>query len=432
VFLGFERQNRISVRHTCFGLFFGALLTFHLLLCSTPPRCALAAEEDPNGQCFQCHEDQSLKGESGGSVFVNKGIFDKSIHARSGLNCVSCHTDLENVKDFPHAEKLAKVNCAACHDDAQKKFQVSLHASAKQEPQVREVNCKSCHGYHDVLEKTDLNSKTNPLNLAQTCGNCHFSKVNGKKGEGFVKGYLESVHATAVSRTGLVSSATCVNCHSAHEVRATNDLRSPVFRKQVPYTCGKCHTGILRDYLEGVHGRAFTQGIADVPVCTDCHGEHQIRSPRDKRSAVYATHVAMTCAKCHDNEQLTEKYKLPKGRLRTFQGTFHGLASAYGESRVASCASCHGFHNIRPSSDPKSPINAANLPQTCGKCHGGASAKLSKVKIHVLDTKMTNYAAYVVQGFYVVMIATVIGSFVIYILADLKVRIEQRKRSIVE
>ena len=393
-----------------------------LLVGATSPW--MTAEEEPNSQCYQCHDDETLKDESGRSLFVNKGAFENSIHSKSGFTCVSCHIDLEKVKDFPHATKLKKVDCGSCHVDAQKMFKQSIHAEAKQAPQIKEVTCQSCHGKHDILEKSDVNSKINPLNVAQTCGNCHFTKVKGEKSQAFVKGYLESVHALAVTRSGLANSATCQNCHGSHEVRAPADPRSPVARRQVPYTCGSCHSGILRDYLEGVHGRAFTQNISDVPVCTDCHGEHEIHSPRDKRSAVYSTHVALTCAKCHDNEQLIEKYGLPKGRLRTFRGTFHGLASAYGESKVANCSSCHGFHNIRPSSDSKSPIYPANLPQTCGRCHGGASVKLAAVRIHVLDPKATNYTAYVIQKFYVVLIVIILGSFLIYILGDLKKRMQ--------
>ncbi len=383
--------------------------------------------DDPNTLCYQCHEDENLKDSLGRSLFLNQGEFDKSIHARSGVSCVSCHADLEKVKDFPHPEKLAKVNCGSCHGDADKSFQKSHHATAKQGPQIPGVNCSSCHGYHDVLEKTELRSKTNPLNLARTCGDCHFSRVNGRKGEGFVEGYMEGVHGMAVTKTGLINSATCVSCHGAHDIVRISDASSPVSRPHVPHTCGNCHSGMLRDYREGVHGQAFSQGIADVPVCTDCHGEHRILSPSDKRSAVYSTHVAMTCARCHENEQLTEKYKLPKGRLRTFQGTFHGLASAYGVAKVANCASCHGFHNIRPSSDPRSPINPANLPQTCGKCHGGASTRLAAVNIHVLDSKTTSYASYVVQNFYVLVITVILGSFLVYILADFKMRMQIRK-----
>jgi len=386
--------------------------------------------DDPNEQCLMCHEDQSLKNQAGHSLFVNKVGFEQSVHGKSGIGCVGCHADLESVKDFPHAEKLVKVNCASCHEQTHKKFEASVHAVARIGKEVQALSCVSCHGYHDVLESKDVHSKTHPLNQPQTCGSCHLSQVNGKKGQGFVKDFLQSTHGIALSKTGLVNSATCASCHGSHEVKRTADPAAPISRRQVPNTCGQCHAGILKDYLEGVHGQDFAKGVRDVPVCTDCHGEHQILSPQDKHSKVYSTQVALTCAKCHDNEDLIRKYNLPEKRLRTFQGSFHGLASAYGETKVANCASCHGFHNIRPSSDPNSPINPAHLSQTCSQCHAGAGEKLSQVKIHILDPKAANYAGYVIRKAYFALITFMIGSFVVYILADLKTRLRLRSRKV--
>ena len=369
-----------------------------------------------------------MKDQAGRSLFVSKEQMEQSIHGRSGLSCVSCHVDLESVKDFPHSEKLARVACARCHEDAQRSVDTSVHAQAAPGKKTGGSSCASCHGYHDVVESKDVHSKTNPLNQPQTCGACHFVEKNGKRGEGFVKDFLQSTHGLALSRAGLANSASCSTCHGSHAVKGAADPASPMSRKQVPTTCGQCHSGILRDYLEGVHGRDFDKGIRDVPVCIDCHGEHQILSPLDKRSKVYATQIALTCAKCHDNEELIHKYKLLGKRLRTFQGSFHGVASAYGEPKVANCVSCHGFHNIRPSSDPESHIHPTKLPQTCGKCHPGAGEKLSQAKIHVLDPKVANYAGYVIQKAYFYLIAVIMGSFALYIFADLKVRLRQKFR----
>jgi hypothetical protein len=383
--------------------------------------------DNPNQSCLMCHEDPALKDAAGRSLFVNQKQMEQSIHGKSGLSCVSCHVDLAPVKDFPHSEELSKVNCAACHDEAQKEFNTSVHAISRVGKEAQAASCVSCHGHHDVVESSDVHSKTHALNQPATCGACHFSQVNSKKGESFVKDFLASTHGVALSKTGLANSATCATCHGSHAVKHTADPASPMARRQVPNTCGHCHSGILRDYLEGVHGQDFTKGGRDVPVCTDCHGEHQILSPLDHRSKVYVTHVALTCARCHDNEDLIQKYRLPGQRLRTFEGSFHGIASAYGEAKVANCASCHGFHNIRPSSDPLSPVHPARLPQTCGHCHPGAGEKLSQVKIHILDPKAANYAAYVIKEAYFYLIAMIMGSFVVYIGADLKARLRHRK-----
>ena len=405
-----------SVLH--FGLLFAGLLF------ARPVAAGVMDEE-----CFNCHEDKDLKDNSARSLFVDKAQFGDSIHGRSGISCVSCHSDLEKVKDFPHPEKLAKVNCSGCHPEAQQKFEKSIHGKARTDKGQERVHCQSCHGYHDVLEGRNVNSRTHPLQQPATCGSCHFDGSFQANHRVVAKDFLNGVHGIALVKYGLSNSATCVSCHGSHEVTDTSDPSSLVSKKHVPYTCGQCHEGILKDYLEGVHGQDFKKGIRDVPVCTDCHGEHQILSPQDKQSKVYATQVALTCARCHDNQELTRVYNLPTQRLRSFQGSFHGIASHFGETGVANCISCHGFHNIRPSSDPKSPIHSANLPNTCGKCHGEAIQRLSQVKVHVLDPKAANYAGYIVKNFYFYTIAIVMGSFVLYIAADLKARLSRRSET---
>ena len=417
-------SDRSSHRRTRFisAIHLGLLLTGFLL---AQPLAAGVPDEE----CLNCHGDKDFKDDSNRSLFVDTVQFGGSIHGRSGISCVSCHSDLEKVKDFPHAEKLARVDCSGCHPDAQQKFEKSVHGKARTDKGQERVHCQSCHGYHDVLEGRNVNSRTHPLQQPATCGSCHFESSFQAKHRVNAKDFLNSVHGIALVKYGLSNSATCVTCHGSHEVTDTSDPESLVSKKNVPHTCGHCHEGILKDYLEGVHGQDFKKGIRDVPVCTDCHGEHQILSPQDKHSKVYATQVALTCAGCHDNQDLTRIYNLPAQRLRSFQGSFHGIASHFGETRVASCISCHGFHNIRPSSDPKSPINPANLPNTCGQCHGGAIQRLTQVKVHVLDPKAANYAGFIIQNFYFYTISIVMGSFVLYIAADLRARLSKRSES---
>ncbi len=110
---------------------FVSVLGLFLLLLSSAVGSLFAAD-DVNEQCLMCHEDQSLKNQAGRSLFVKKELVENSVHGRSGVSCVSCHADLESVKDFPHAEKLAKVNCASCHDEGTKA--------------VRQQCSRSCHG----------------------------------------------------------------------------------------------------------------------------------------------------------------------------------------------------------------------------------------------------------------------------------------------
>ena len=70
--------------------------------------------------------------------------------------------------------------------------------------------------------------------------------------------------------------------------------------------------------------------------------------------------------------------------MSTYTQSFHGLALQGGNPTVANCASCHGVHDILPSSDPLSTVNPSELPQTCGKCHPGIGTRLGAefFKVH--------------------------------------------------
>jgi cytochrome b subunit of formate dehydrogenase len=54
-----------------------------------------------------------------------------------------------------------------------------------------------------------------------------------------------------------------------------------------------------------------------------------------------------------------------------------------GSKTAADCASCHGAHEILPSTDPQSPTNKKNLATTCGKCHPGAQERFASGNVHV-------------------------------------------------
>jgi predicted CXXCH cytochrome family protein len=385
-----------------------------------------------NEDCLTCHEDKELKSESGQSVFVDKDIFSASIHGQAEISCVSCHANLEKVTDFPHEAKLKPVDCGGCHEDAVQDFRQSIHfaASASGEAAVR-VNCKDCHGTHEIKGPDSFDSTVFPLNLPSTCEKCQLEKVKTEKGYEFIRQYNLSIHFRALEKSGLTMSANCSNCHGAHKTKSVHDPLSLVSRKNIIQTCGTCHVGIQRDYLESVHGKDYFKGIMDVPVCTDCHNEHDITSPQDLSSRVYATKVAEVCVRCHDNLALSRQYGFLTSRLRTYSETFHGTASSFGETRVANCASCHGFHDIRPSSDPKSSINPANLPETCGQCHPGASRRFAEGQIHVIPEEPVTakyQTSLLVKNIYIIIIAVIISVMLVFIAADLFRRIISKEK----
>jgi cytochrome b subunit of formate dehydrogenase len=84
---------------------------------------------------------------------------------------------------------------------------------------------------------------------------------------------------------------------------------------------------------------------------------------------------------------------------------------------VANCASCHGVHNILPSSDPRSTINRANLDATCGKCHTGVTHKFTLNKVHMergLSMDIGSVAVRWVRWIYLILIFAVIGAMFLH------------------
>jgi len=225
--------------------------------------------------------------------------------------------------------------------------------------------------------------------MAQTkqCESCHVGKPNvaqqALRGTKFVGSFEQSAHGAALT-AGKVEAANCVDCHGAHEMNRAMVGNARLSKLHVAETCAKCHADKARDFNISVHAQALLKGNVDSASCTDCHGEHDIRGPKDPASRVNANRVAQeVCANCHASLRLTQKYGLPSNSFQTFADSYHGLAVRGGSVEVVNCASCHSSHAIKSSADPTSTINKANLVKTCGQCHPGANTRFTIGKVHV-------------------------------------------------
>jgi len=150
-------------------------------------------------------------------------------------------------------------------------------------------------------------------------------------------------------------------------VRGKGDAESRVNRQHLAATCGKCHEGIETQYVRGAHGQQVAKGNLRAPVCADCHSAHQIQPAQ---TADWRVGVVRECGTCH-----TES-------LSTYRDTFHGQVTELGYARIATCADCHGAHEMLPTSDPRSPVSAERRLSTCQKCHAGATASFAQFDPH--------------------------------------------------
>jgi cytochrome b subunit of formate dehydrogenase len=372
------------------------------------PLSALAAV---NSDCLVCHGQKNL-----GALFVDEAAFNHSIHGKN--LCISCHQDAATL---PHPDKLASVSCSNCHRVETEIYLNSDHGKAISKGRKEAAACKDCHGHsHTLLNSRDPDSPVNRRNIPQTCGRCH---ADAKRMANFhlternpLDSYNHTVHGEAFAK-GNINAAVCSDCHGTHDLHGSLNPQSRLFKTNIPDTCGRCHQNVNAVYKQSIHGQAIANGVKEAPVCTDCHGEHTIRSPQDASSSVWSGTITKTCSRCHDSEQINLKFGLPTDSLATYLDTYHGLAYKRGDLRVANCASCHGFHDVLPASDPRSSINPANLANTCGRCHPGASRQLSTGYIHGSPTPKHFLLSWV-KLFYLILIPLVIGFMLLHNFLD--------------
>ncbi len=432
-----------------------------------------------DSDCLACHGQRDLKSAAGRSVFVDAAKHKASVH--SILGCTDCHTD---IKGFPHPAHIRKVSCATCHadetsdmatsvhsilgtgidacatchgaahyakpaaalipqlcsqchSDEVKGFLSSVHGQAAKKGDAQAPTCESCHGsIHKILSSQAPASPVAKKNLPDTCASCHsnpkFLAAHQIPFAHPIETYRLSVHGRAVA-AGNGNAATCSDCHGSHAIYEARDSRSKINHWNIPATCGACHAQIAKTYDASVHGQAVAHGSTDAPVCTDCHGEHVILAPSQPESTVSPAHVSIvTCGRCHGNTALAARYNLPADRVPTFADSYHGLAAREGSQTVANCASCHGVHNIFPTSDPRSTVNPANLAHTCGACHPGAGKTFAIGPVHVQPESLAESPAVrIIRHFYLVMIPLAIGFMFFHQLLDFLRKLSRRAMRVI-
>lgn len=409
------------------GLMLGAVVVFLLLICASEwqtnqgeveaqpkPAAGMAAAD-----CLACHADSNLAKEVDGkvvSLHLDKNRFESSIHG--SFDCTSCHSD---VKAFPHAPLPTKVDCSQCHAEAQEAYNRGFHAKAVQNGNAKAANCLDCHGSaHFIVPSTDSASPVNHVHIAETCGKCHAEKfvmeASGISTQPFLS-YQASVHGKAVA-SGNAKAAVCTDCHRHHDILSPADASSPIFKFNVPNTCGRCHASVVTEFSQSIHGQSIARGNWQAPVCTDCHGIHLIKPHIDPTSSVASQALARTtCAQCHEGVRLSDEFGVAGKRLTSYLDSYHGMASKFGSNVVANCASCHGVHKILASSDPHSTINPANLAGTCGKCHPGANDQFTLGKVHLdvpLSQDIASKGTRWVRSIYLVLIVVTIGLMLLH------------------
>ncbi len=200
--------------------------------------------------------------------------------------------------------------------------------------------------------------------------------------------YTDGIHKDIVFGT----LPACRNCHGTYNKeidRSHIQLNNAADKMQINRNCVKCHNDLGSAFDGSVHNVNY-QALVDgtllyynppepgkksQPLCVDCHKTHTsnkkgVESPKKVSSE--------SCQQCHEE----------KGTL--YEASFHGkmnVLNTVGKTpEIASCADCHGGHDIFKSDDFRSKLSLSNRIETCGKCHAGSTRSFVEYIAHADHT----------------------------------------------
>lgn len=357
------------------------VLILLLTLCAFLAPLPAAAQQD---ECFTCHE---MMGDDASTAFA------KGVHRRAGLTCASCHggdatsDDMEvgmsparGFRGVPDGKDISAA-CAECHDDADrmKSFGYkgptgqlttllnSAHSRHAGENKQLLLQCTDCHGAHGIRHPDDPASPVSPLRVVNLCSSCHsdpsyMRRFNPSLPTDQLAKYRTSVHG-AQNLQGNSKTATCADCHTAHDIRPAEETTSSVNATNIPATCGRCHsdaeymrgsglpTTQLAEYRSSVHGKALLEKREmSAPSCNDCHGNHGAAPPN-------VASISNVCGTCHAlNADL-------------FQQSRH--STEFARLGKPECETCHGNHAVQPATLELLALDAGS---PCADCHSESTA----------------------------------------------------------
>jgi uncharacterized protein with PIN domain len=352
-----------------------------------------------DADCMKCHAERGLVARDGRSMFVNAAEVQSSRHVK--VACSQCHSGVNVSHERPCETITQKVDCSACHTEVAQTYAASTHGKLLIEGDPNAPSCKECHGTHGVLGRLQSASPTFATNIPGLCARCHREgqkaavRYRGPE-HGIIEAYTESIHGKGLLKSGLTVTATCTNCHTAHDVLPHTDPRSSVNRANVPATCGQCHHGIQEQFETSVHHTELGKTDKELPVCNDCHSAHTIRRAD---ADGFKLDIMQKCGRCH-------------GEIaKTYFDTYHGKVSQLGYTKTAKCYDCHGAHDILKVTDPRSHLSRQNVVQTCQKCHPGATRRFAGYLTHAThhDPKKYPWLFWTFWG----MTSLLLGTFVV-------------------
>ncbi len=127
------------------------------------------------------------------------------------------------------------------------------------------IGCTGCHAdvnlaSHPAAVEPIASKRNFSLAMVQICRTCHTVEFEQ---------WGQSIHAALV-REGDPTAPICTSCHLPHAVtRGASESLDAV-------PCRMCHAAVFNAYAVSVHGVLRRGGLAEAPLCFNCHGAHDV------------------------------------------------------------------------------------------------------------------------------------------------------------
>jgi hypothetical protein len=147
----------------------------------------------------------------------------------------------------------------------------------------------------------------------------------------------------------------CATCHLAlgiDKLTQPAQLYKADIHAAKGFGCAACHGG--DPTIMGLEGMDPKKGYIGKPA---------------------PTQVVELCGKCHSDANFMRRYNpsLRVDQVAEYYTSVHGKRlKEQKDPKVATCASCHTPHAIRPPNDSRSSVHPTRVANTCGSCHANA------------------------------------------------------------
>jgi len=136
--------------------------------------------------------------------------------------------------------------------------------------------------------------------------------------------------------------------------------------------CLICHAGIGEEDAPKLNMPEYRESVHSSEGCIGCHAD--VEDETIKHEEEDEDLAPAVCDTCHEEAQLE------------YERSIHVDPEAAREANIdqATCASCHGSHDMLPTDNPFSVVHPLQQSTTCGRCHEDTTAARGHM-VHIRD-----------------------------------------------